>query len=654
MNAIEKSRSRTDIRVHQELQKSASRSKFLEEVKNKKRREASISLEEKQAAALAAEEAAKKAAEDAKAAEEKAKKEAEKDALKAAKEKELKKPNGTPKKMDEIFGPLREKSPEFVPTSSVFIDRDFDPNKKEIAGMSESVQLKKTQKKKVEKPPQESKAEQREKLFANLGKPAKFPKPKKPKDPTPPPKEPTPPPPKEPTPKEPTPPPPPKEATPPRKEATPPQKEPTPAPPPLEAVEAAEVTPSPTRMLPPRIGINGFNGVGRLILRAAIESGLEVMAVNDPFVPVKYMVYMLKFDLAMGTGGVDSQSKKSKTLSHRKEIHTIRESPTGDLIINGKGVAVFTEHDVTKIPWSIAGVNYVIEATDVLNSLSEASLHLTTEKRGMRMKHVLAAEELRHRISSISPDPQVTDQTGDELSLLYGGCKNVIIAGPSEDAPLACIGVKLMEQSPVNSHVSAPVAALCPVLNILHEAFKIRYCGYTLIRSIRGGEKRDIKCANLGPTTHMRSVKWDFAENLVPTPCPKIDVEAKRILPFLHQRLNGMAVYVPTPDVSMFDLTLQFESSSENMYRDACVKLKEATEDPQLKNVLAYRMLMCEENSASSLFVGQPHSCVIDAKSGCQLTNDTIKLVLWFDNEYGFANRIIDMIKLTHLSYCNS
>ena len=119
----------------------------------------------------------------------------------------------------------------------------------------------------------------------------------------------------------------------------------------------------------------------RPCLRVAIEKGLDVRAVNDPFVPSKYMVYMLKFDLARTTGGVsDSQSKKNKKSHHHQEIYTVRESPVGDLIINGKGVAVFTEHDVTKIPWSLAGVNYVIEATDVLNTLSEVQKLLSIDE----------------------------------------------------------------------------------------------------------------------------------------------------------------------------------------------------------------------------------------------------------------------------------
>ena len=101
----------------------------------------------------------------------------------------------------------------------------------------------------------------------------------------------------------------------------------------------------------------------------------------------------------------------------------------------------------------------------------------------------------------------------------------------------------------------------------------------------------------------------------------------------------------------MFDLTVQLESESETVYRDCCLKLREAAESFHLRGIIASRMLMSEDNSASSLFVGQPHSVVVDAKSGCQLTKDTIKLVLWFDNEYGFANRIIEMINMIHRSH---
>ena len=645
INAIERSRSKTDMRMYQELQKSRSRSKFLEEVKTK-RREQSLSLDEKEAEEQA--KAKAKAEEDEKKEFERQEKERqmkeEEEKMKESKRKRQNPFEDAPKKMDDIFGPLRDTEETPIISPSVFIDPSFDPNKKEITGMSETVQLKKTSKGREEpkKEHVESKLSQREKLFANMGKPAKFQKLKKPKEPTPP----SDPPPKEPTSS------PPKESTPsPPKEPTPP-KEKTPEPPPSEVVPEEESNlPSPTRILPPKIGINGFNGVGRLVLRAAIEAGLDVKAVNDPFVPIKYMVYMLKFDLAMSTGGVDSQSKKSKTSNIRKEIYSVRESTTGDLVINGNVVHVFTEHDISRIPWAIAGVNYVVEATEVLNSKEDAMLHLTNDNRGVRMKHILAAEDIRNRMTSASPEPPMS-----QMGLVYGGCKTVIIAGPSDNVPLHCVGVTdtLTNAESIRSHVSAPVGALVPVLHLLNKYFKVKTCGYTLIRSIRGGEKKDIKCANLGPTTHARSVKWDFSENLVPTTCPSLDAEAKRILPFLHGKLSGIAVYVPTPDVSLLDLTLQFETQKEDLYQDVCMKIKEASEDSSLRKIISYRMLMSAENSASSLFIGQPHSCVVDAKSGCQLTKDTIKLILWFDNEYGFANRIIDLIQDTHKSYCDS
>ena len=89
------------------------------------------------------------------------------------------------------------------------------------------------------------------------------------------------------------------------------------------------------------------------------------------------------------------------------------------------------------------------------------------------------------------------------------------------------------------------------------------------------------------------------------------------------------------------------------MYRDICIKLKEASEDGHLRTVIAYRMAMSDENSASSLFAGQTHSCVVDAKSGCQISDDCIKLIVWFDNEHGFAHRIVDLITQTHAAYCS-
>jgi glyceraldehyde 3-phosphate dehydrogenase len=391
---------------------------------------------------------------------------------------------------------------------------------------------------------------------------------------------------------------------------------------------------SPTKILPPKIGINGFNGIGRLILRAALEAGLEVKAVNEPFVPLHYMVYMLKFDIA-----------HSSSQYHGKEFN-VREGPTGQLVVNGKVIHVFMEHDVSKIPWELASVNYVVEATEALNTKAEASLHIQKANRGVRMKHLLEMQ---------NENPDLLNGDSDALGMLHAGCKRVVIAGPSPDAPLKVVGINADDLDPevlVLSHASAPASALTPVLSVIHKKFGIKSCAYTLLKAIRGHSKDSMKCTNAGPTSHARSVTWDFSENLVPTQMLSLEEETLRILPFLHKKLKGMCVYVPTPEVSMFDLTLQLEQESgDNLYRDVCVALKEAASEAPLKTVMRYCMKMSNDNSASSLFASETHSCIIDAKSGCQVTSDTIKLVVWFDNECGHAYRIIDLITNCHVAY---
>ena len=535
--SIQKSLSRTSINVHNELEKSASKSRFLDSVKQKKE------LEQKREEVAKLERAQSQAKFEAEVKEEK-QKELEKKSAAPAK-KPINDFDEQPKKIDEIFGPMRDAP---VISSSVYVDPDFDPGQKEISGINESVKLKKSAKKPVK---EEVKTEKFK--YEMPSKSAKFPRPPKKEEPKP--KEPTPEPPKLPTqepPKEPTPvPDPPKEPTPEKEPSPPPLKEITPPPPelPVEEEEEQEESPprvSPTKILPPQIGINGFNGIGRLVLRAAIESGLEVKAVNDPFVPLHYMVYMLKFDIA-----------HSSHQYHEREM-TVRESPTGMLVVNGKAIHVFAEHDVTKIPWELSGVNYVIEATDALNTKAEASLHIKKSKKGLRMKHILEMENGTGLLN------------GDELRPMSGGCRRVIIAGPSPDAPLAVVGVSENFDSsvPVISHASAGASALAPVLSVIHKKFGIRTCSYTLLRSIRGHSKDSMKSPNLGPTSHSRSVKWDFAENLVPATIPGMEEEVLRLLPFLHKKFKGICVYVPTPQVSMIDLTLQLENDhGDTLYR---------------------------------------------------------------------------------------
>ena len=379
--SIQKSQSQSRISIHNELQKSTSKSKFLDNVREKKE------IERKREESVRRERSASQAKIDAENMEIRKKRqdsESRKTSVVSPTPTAEKKPiNNEPKsKLDQIFGGLRDapavqQAPQTIAVTSVYTDPDFDPGLKEVKGMTESVKLKKSTKKPVKEEPK------KEKIKFEL--PAKKPKPKqkaKEAEPAPPPKEPEP----APTPKEPTPPslvkeaeawvpweptnPPPKEQEPHSPSPSPPPlKSPSPAPPPVEEEVVTQVkTPSPrispTKLLPPKIGINGFNGVGRLVLRAAMESGLDVRAINEPFVPLNYMVYMLKFDIA-------HQSQQY----HGKEM-SVRESVDGKLIVNGSVIHVLSEHDVTKIPWELVGVNYVVEATDALNSKAEAGLHI--------------------------------------------------------------------------------------------------------------------------------------------------------------------------------------------------------------------------------------------------------------------------------------
>ena len=168
--------------------------------------------------------------------------------------------------------------------------------------------------------------------------------------------------------------------------------------------------------------------------------------------------------------------------------------------------------------------------------------------------------------------PDRVSMSRDELAPLSSGCKRVVIAGPSPDAPLTVVGVNDQKIDPrsnqVISHASAAAAALAPVLTIIHRKFTIKSCSYTLLKSIRGHSKDTMKAANLGPSTHSRHQKWDFSENLVPTSMTGLDEEMLRLCPFLCRKFKGICVYVPTPEVSMFDITMQLENDSgDTLYR---------------------------------------------------------------------------------------
>ena len=344
-------------------------------------------------------------------------------------------------------------------------------------------------------------------------KPIETPKPKKKsnfvfitKVPTPP-KEPTPPPPRSPTPKEKTP----------DLETKfwPTPKLPTPEPVQIEADEEDLIQFETSKPL--KIGINGFDRVGRLTFRTALESGLDVTAINDPFIPLHYMIYSLKFDIA--------HSK-----SRRKEMK-VAETPNGQLIVNDKHVSVFKEVDPRKIPWNSAGVNYVIEATESLQSKVNAMHHLENDRDdsfykktdGIAMEDLINKKEVNGDKSESKPLNPPSERT----------VKKVILASNSTDFPSFGIGIndeRLSRSSNVICSISPQANALVLPLKIIQQAFGVRFCSYTFLKAVMGPAK-DIKSPTLGPVSHRKNIKWDFSENLVPAPCPSLEEEAIRYLP---------------------------------------------------------------------------------------------------------------------------
>jgi len=324
-----------------------------------------------------------------------------------------------------------------------------------------------------------------------------------------------------------------------------------------------------------KVGINGFGRIGRLVLRAAMDKGgVEVVAINDPFIPLDYMVYMFKYDSTHGR--------------FKGEV-----AVAGDkLVINGKEIAVFGERDPTAIPWGSAGADYVVESTGVFTTTEKASAHL------------------------------------------QGGAKKVIISAPSADAPMFVMGVNedsYTTDMKVVSNASCTTNCLAPVSKVINDNFGILEGLMTTIHATTATQKTVD-----GPSGKDWRGGRGAAQNIIPSSTGAAKAVGK-VIPELNGKLTGMAFRVPTPDVSVVDLTVRL--AKETSYEEICAKIKEAANGP-MKGILEYT----EDQVVSTDFVGDTHSSIFDAKAGIMLSSTFVKLVSWYDNEYGYSNRVIDLI----------
>lgn len=324
-----------------------------------------------------------------------------------------------------------------------------------------------------------------------------------------------------------------------------------------------------------KIGINGFGRIGRLVLRAAVEKGAEVVAVNDPFIGLDYMVYMFKFDSTHGR--------------FKGEV----KAEGGFLVINGKKITVFQERDPKNIAWAKAGAEYIVESTGVFTTLEKAGAHFD------------------------------------------GGAKKVIISAPSADAPMFVVGVNLDAYQPsmkVVSNASCTTNCLAPLAKVIHDNFEIVEGLMTTVHATTATQKTVD-----GPSGKLWRDGRGAAQNIIPAATGAAKAVGK-VIPALNGKLTGMAFRVPTADVSVVDLTVRLAKPAP--YATIKQKVKEAAEGP-MKGILEYT----EEEVVSSDFISDTHSSIFDASAGIPLNDNFVKLISWYDNEFGYSNRVVDLIK---------
>merc|ERR1712044_5218 len=245
-----------------------------------------------------------------------------------------------------------------------------------------------------------------------------------------------------------------------------------------------------------------------------------------------------------------------------------------------------------EIKWGEAGAEYVVESSGVFTAKEKAALHLK------------------------------------------GGAKKVIISAPSADAPMFVMGVnedKYDKSLTVVSNASCTTNCLAPLAKVINDNFGIIEGLMTTVHAVTATQKTVD-----GPSGKDWRGGRGAAQNIIPSSTGAAKAVGK-VIPDLNGKLTGMAFRVPTPDVSVVDLTVRLQK--ETTYEEICQKIKEASEGP-LKGILGYT----NEQVVSTDFVGDTHSSIFDAKAGIMLSSTFVKLVSWYDNEYGYSNRVIDLI----------
>lgn len=331
------------------------------------------------------------------------------------------------------------------------------------------------------------------------------------------------------------------------------------------------------------IGINGFGRIGRLVTRAALRnSDVKVVLINDPFMSTEYMAYLFKYDSVHGPwNGVVEHSEDS-------------------LIVDGVKITVSAERSPADIPWGKHGAEFVCESTGVFTTSQACEGHLR------------------------------------------GGAKKVIIsAPPKDDTPMFVMGVNHTEYDnslSVVSNASCTTNCLAPIAKIINDKFGIVEGLMTTVHAATANQ-----LTVDGPSKGGKD--WRAGRSAGANVIPSTTGAAKavgKVIPALQGKLTGMAFRVPTPDVSVVDLTCRLEKPAT--YDQICSVIKEASESPEFKGILSYT----SDQVVSQDFVNDTHSSIFDAKAGISLNDNFCKLISWYDNEAGYSERIVDLAVYMH------
>jgi glyceraldehyde 3-phosphate dehydrogenase len=325
-----------------------------------------------------------------------------------------------------------------------------------------------------------------------------------------------------------------------------------------------------------KVGINGFGRIGRLVFRAAVNNPkMEVVGIND-LVEVDYMAYMLKYD---STHGIFKGTVEVKD---------------GKLVVNGKAIRITAEKDPANLKWNEIGAEYVVESTGLFLTLDTAD------------KHIAA------------------------------GAKRVVMSAPAkDDTPTFVMGVnnqKYTKDMSIVSNASCTTNCLAPIAKVLNDKFGIAEGLMTTVHATTATQK----------TVDGPSAKdWRGGRGALQNIIPSSTGAAKAVglvIPELKGKLTGMAFRVPTPDVSVVDLTVRLSKGAS--YDEIKKAMKSASEN-EMKGILGYT----EDEVVSNDFLGDARTSIFDAKAGIALNDNFVKVVSWYDNEWGYSNKLVDLIQ---------